>query len=728
MSVKKANEAQFYFFCGQLPPETFEVMSFEGVDEVSEPYLFNLLLLAESETISADDVINKISTLYIYRDGEYYPFSGVAIDFRFLGKNYDHASYEITLAPRLWLLGLTKQTRIFQNKKATQIVKEVLDGANLANYYTINVDVSKLPDLEYVVQYQESDLNFISRLLEDNGIWYQFNENPILREELDGSVGAEHIVISDRPATFDFIATTSDIQFRSHSGFTERDDTEEKESINSLHCIRQIAPTRVLVRDYNYRTPEVDLTGQKPITGGSVGTVYEYGTSHLNATDGQRLAEIRANRLAVRMSRYDGSGNCRGFRAGKRFTLENHFNSALDGAYVLLRVAHFGAHPMSGERANMVTYTNDFQLITASNAPLFKPDARAYHPRIDGIMSSQIEANGSNYASIDDSGRYKVRMPFDMSSTANSSGSSFIRLASPYSGQNYGIHFPSHEGTEMLWACVDGDPSRPVGIATIPNANTKSPVTGPNKQNNIIRTAGGNELVMDDTDAKQKVKLKTSAANNLLFDDENKKIAITTTNNNALLMDDQNKKVQINADANTIVMDYQNKCITITSAGGHVVKIDDQGKMITIQSKAGNAFQMDDNGKKIVMKDAAGKNTVTLDGNKGLDLTSTGKITINASQDLEIKGANVKITASTGKVDVKATSDLTLSGGKITGKASGNLNLEGSQIAAKGSMGVKIAGMTVEVKADLSAKIEGLTTELSGSVMTTIKGGVVMIN
>jgi type VI secretion system secreted protein VgrG len=723
MPPKKANQAQFFFFSGTLPPETFEVMNFSGTDRISGPYKFSIMLISQRADISPDDVVNKAATLNIFRDGEYYPYSGIVSEFRFLGKSHDRATYSVILVPKLWLLNLNVQTRIFQKKKVNQIIRLVLDGANLSDYYRFQVDDNKYVEQEYVVQYQESDFNFISRLMEANGIWYFFNENPVLAEEMGGAPGAESLVISDKSSSFEFVATTSDVLFRTVSGMTEQISTDEKESIHDIGVLRQVVPREVLLKDYNYRTPEIDLNGRKPVKTGDIGSVYEYGGHFRNTTEANRLAEVAANRIASQKIQLDGSGNCRGLRAGKRFTMQEHFIDTMNATYVVTQVTHQGSHTMEGDSANVYTYVNRFRCIPVDLADLFRPQLKTPVPRVHGIMTAAIEANGSSYAALDDMGRYKVRMPFDVSNARNYEASQYIRLAQPYAGSNYGMHFPSHEGTEMVWACIDGNPDRPLGLATVPNANTISPVVSANKQQNVIRTAGGNELLLDDTDAKQTARLTTKSKHTIEMNDDLKSIVVQSKDQNKLLLDDKNECVSWNGKSHSITMTYKSgsEAIVITTKEGHVIKLDDNGKKLTIQTKAGNIIEMDDNGKKIGLTDAAGKNKVTLDGNGNkLLLDSQGEIEINATKDLTIKAANIKMT-SQGKIEAKATGDFTVKGMKVSQKADMDFEIKGMNVKVK-------ADMNLEAKAGMQGKFGGMMAEFSGDTMAKVKGAIVMIN
>jgi len=705
---RRANEAQFFFACG-LPQETFRVLQFEGTDAVSDLYRFTIILQSVKHDVDPADVINKPATFFIFREGDYFPYSGIVDRFQFLGKNFDQSSYEVSLVPRLSLLDLQYQTRIFQKKSYQDIIKYVLDTAGYRNYYQLDLS-QNYPAQEYVLQYQESDFNFISRLMETAGIWYFFKESKVASSQVKPGSSQEKLVITDKPVSFQPIQGVAKLKFRTSSSLMEIEAAKAQESVHEVRFRQVIVPQEIMVKNYNYRTPEVQLTGKNKVKSGIAGSVYEYGGNFKNVTEAQRAAEVASNRIASRQMFVDGASDCRGFRAGCRFTLAEHERKDLNAEYVLCRVTHTGGH--AGE---IISYVNSFQAMPADRATTYAPQKKAIVPKVNGVMTALIEAQGSDYAALDDMGRYKVRMPFDNSNANNSEASKYLRLAQPYAGAKYGIHFPSHEGAEMVWACIDGDPDKPIGLGTVPNSNTMSPVVSANKAQNLIRTAGGNELLLDDTDKKQKVKLTTSAKHALEMDDDQKRISLKSTKANELLLDDKNECVKWTGSAHSITMTYKSgsEGIVITTKEGNVITCDDKNKKIIIQSKAGHTVEMDDNGKKMVLADCAKKNKVTLDGNGGLILDSQGKIQITAQQDIEIKGANIKMTAQAG-FEAKATSDMKLKG----------MNFE-----AKGDMNAKVeAGMSLELKGGMQAKLDATMTDVNGSGMTKIKGGVVMIN
>ncbi|MBD3319848.1 MAG: type VI secretion system tip protein VgrG [Chitinivibrionales bacterium] len=716
MQAKKANEAEFYFLCSGQDATTFQVMNFSGTDRISSPYQFDITLISKKADIDADKVINKRATLYVFRDGEFYPYSGIVSEFLFVDRTVDYCTYNVRLVPRLWLLSLNRQTRVFQKKNAAQIIKQVLDEAGLNNYYEMKAAVNSYPEREYVVQYQEPDLNFISRLMEDNGMWYFFTEAPVIPEEIGGKSGTETMVIADKPAEFKFIGGEQTIKYRSGSGMVEKFDSEVKEFFHRLHYDKHVIPNEVMVKSYNYRTPEVDVNGRKKIREGQQGTVYEYGRSIKDSTEAQRLADIATDRIACSQVQVRGSGNCRGFRAGNRFAAEDHVRDDLNGKYLLVSVNHAGSHAYTKDSGHVFTYSNEFVSIPAKQAEHFRPAKRAVVPRVNGVMTAKIEAEGSEYAALDDVGRYKVRMPFDLSGKKNYDASKYVRLSQPYAGSNYGIHFPSHEGAEMVFGCVDGDPDRPLGLGTVPNANTISPVKSSNKEQSVIRTAGGNEIILDDMKDKQKISIKTTAANVFTMDDEKRNCSLKTTDGNSITLDDENEKCALDSQGHVLNVSYKGgeEGIGIKTAGGHVIMLDDANNNISIKTNGGHTITFDDGGGSITMEDSNGNSISTDSG--GIILNSAGEIKISASTNVTIEaGGNMKITSS-GNFDEEAGANYKVSAG-------GNYE-------ASGGMNAKVSGsMNGEYTGGMNVKVEGgVMADLKGGAKTSVSGGVVMIN
>lgn len=722
MRATKANRAQFVFLCGTLPVDTFNVIEFTGEDKISGCYDFKITLRSQDPNISSADILNKPASIFIFRDEQFFPYSGIVNSFHYVDTSTDFSTYEAHIVPRLWISALTQQSRVFQRLSINQVVQQVLDESGFANYYQFDLQ-NTYPQRDYIVQYKESDFNFISRLLEEVGIWYFFKENPVTAGSLD-NVSNEKLIITDKPDAFIAISDESVVPFRTKSGMIQSNSRDERECCSNLTLEKKVITADVAVKNYNYRTPDVIPHVRKNVEDGLVGLNYQYGGKFKDTATAQKAAVLLAKQHTVEFVTINLSSDCRRFRAGMRFTLKDHKRTECNDTFLILSVVQRGAHTSIAGFHDKATYQNHCRLLPSAKIVSFAPQKEHKPTPLYGITTAPIEANGSDYASLDEVGRYKVRMPFDVSGTANYDATKYIRLAQPYSGANYGIHFPSHEGAEMVLACIDGDIDKPLGIGTVPNADTKSPVVSANKEQSVIRTAGNNEMIFDDTIDKQKVSIRTAAKNWMVYDDENRFIQVQTTDGNKLLIDDKNTSTTLTSKNHHLMMSYKDgeEHITITSAMGHLINIDDANKIITLQTAAGHIIQLDDAAKSIVVKDCAGKNTVTLDGNKGIAMESQGKIAITAQQDVEIKGANVKVTSSQGTIDLKSTTDTLV---------------DALNVGVKSKVGYKVEATTVDLTARTTMKAmakisaefsSSASAKLSGGAMTTISGGLVKIN
>jgi type VI secretion system secreted protein VgrG len=611
------------------------------------------------------------------------------------------------------LLSLTIRSRIFQNQSVLDIIRQVLNDSGLNTYYTVSCGT--YPAREFVMQYDESDFDFICRLMEEAGIWYFFIEPPVGRSGLN-SPGMEQLIITDQPTSFRQIPNSTNVFFRERSGLSAEDNNSSQETIQSLTIEKRLAPANIALKNYNYRTPEVDISGQGQIIGGVSGTVRSFGNTSRDVNQLQQAISIEAKRIACSLTLIKGTGDCRALRAGATFALADSPRPEFGNSLLVTKVVHKGKQEDDIDTAfKKYSYKNHFESLTPTAMAAYCPPLRTPRPKINGLFTAPIEAMGSPYAHIDDQGRYKIRIPFDTATAANAQASKPVRLAQPYSGQGYGIHFPSHENAEMIVGCIGGDPDKPIGIGTVPNANTASPVVNNTKHLGVIRTAGGNEIVLDDTDAKQKISIKTAAVNNLLFDDEHQVITLQSTADNKLTIDDANKTLTINAQQHVITMCYDGNGskVSLVTANGHQIIFDDQNQSITLKSAGGHQVVMDDNSSVMTLTDDNGTNTVKLDRNAGISLETQDAITIRAQGDLTLEGANVTIN-SNGNLDAAASANATIHGANVDINADANATVNGTaQLKATGGNATFEAQGMGEVKA--------------GGVMT-VQGGVVNIN
>ena len=718
----RADTTQFQFSVSGLPDETFQVGRFAGREAISEPFRFELDLVSAEPDVDFSAVLGAQATFTRLREtGEAEPVHGVVAAVHQAGRTADRVRYRVVLVPRLWRLGLGQQSRVFQDVTLEDLVTQVLSDAGLAGA-DVEVSLSDPPPTrEYVVQYNESDLAFLQRQLEHAGAWYTFRHD---------EAGRDRLVISDDRTAFEPIADPA-VPYREGAGFGRT----AAEAVERFSVRERLGADAVRVRDYNYRTPETGLDAEAPVgepppeAAGAVREAYAWGDHHKDPEEGARLAAVRAEEVAARRRVAEGSGDCAGFRAGRLFTLTDHYRPDLDGDYLLAEVLHAGSQTASlgsgaavdgfttdgdllarlgplvepdgtGDGAPATVYVNRFSALPAS-AP-FRPERRTPRPRVAGVMTARVETAGGPYAFLDEDGRYRVRMPFDRSSESEGAATRPIRMAQPYSGPGYGMHFPNHADTELVFACVDGDPDRPLALGTVPNPSQHSPAVAENRMQNVVRTFAGSELVMDDTQNAAFVRLASPDQNAVLLDDDKNRVLVSTTGRHTLTLDDDGRRVEAR------------------SSGGHLVVLDDENQKATLQSTAGHFVSIDDAGQTITVSDAGGAHTITIDAGAGtIALDTSGSITMKAAGAVDVQCATFTVAASgEASVDAGGTMDLT-AGGALTAK--------GASVTSQASGSHTTKGASVTSQAAGAQTVKGATTTVDGGV-TTVKGGVVKIN
>ena len=252
-------------------------------------------------------------------------------------------------------------------------------------------------------------------------------------------------------------------------------------------------PAYYAVNDYNYRTPQLDLTAEHELAGGFAGGVIEFGAHHKTPEEGQTLARVRAEeRLATQLV-YTGRSAVPALGAGMRFTLADHPDL---GTVELLvtEIEHRASQVVTGMGSeDDPGYVNTFRAIPADRA--FRPPRVTPKPRIAGLVTGIVDAGPiggtPKYAQLDAQGRYTVRFLFDTTPPGERPASRPVRMIQNHAGENYGTHFPLKPGIEVVIGFIDGDPDRPLIVGAVPNPIKPSPVDNANPGVHRVRTSTG---------------------------------------------------------------------------------------------------------------------------------------------------------------------------------------------------------------------------------------------
>jgi len=392
-------------------------------------------------------------------------------------------AYRATLVPRIWALGQFRRSRVFQGVDPRAMITAILEeqGFEEDTHFEWHLS-SSYPVSEYVVQYQESDLDFVHRTVEHHGIWYFFRQTP------DGEV----VVFTDDNSTCVELEGFETLDYYAAG-------VSEHQGVLELSRALTPRPAMVLLRDYNWRTPSVQLQSEAPAdeTTGR-GFHNEYGQHFKNPSEGSALAKVRAEELLVARDVFHGRCRLPGLLPGHKVEVIGHPLLDFDQTYLVTAVEHEAvggeAHDAGGGSGG---FTSRFTAIP-HRVPYRRPRTTA-RPKIEGIMHAVVDGEVPGTAApIDEFGRYKIIFPFDLVGQSGGKATRWVRLAQPASGAGYGIHFPLHIGVEVAVSHLDGDPDRPIIMNSPPNTETVTPVNATNPTQSEIVTKTGIRMTWDD--------------------------------------------------------------------------------------------------------------------------------------------------------------------------------------------------------------------------------------
>ena len=501
------DQPSFLFVSRAFPEETFSVVDFVGVEGLSMLYEFTIRLVSEREDLDLEAAMARTACFTIRgRDGDV-PFNGILSEFEQLHQAHGLTFYRAVLVPKVWKLRLTRRHQVFLAMDVPEIIETALkDGGLTADDYSMRT-MEPYPTREYVCQYGESHLDFACRWMEHYGLYYYFTQG----DEV------EKLVVTDTRLSHKKRGGFPNLVYAPPSGL---EPSDEDNLIHEFTARHQRVPQGVLLRDYNYRRPSLDLTAEAPVASEGKGVRYSYGDHFQTPEDGQELAKVRAQEILAGRTVFNGHSRAPFISPGFTYTLEGHFRERFNADYLVTEVRHQGSQTryltagmgMAGAfREESLQYSNQFKAIAADVQ--FRPERQVPRPHIHGCVNGFVDASGSGeYAELDHEGRYKIRLPFDLAGHTGGKASHWIRMAQPYAGPGYGFHCPLHKDCEVLVTFIDGHPDRPVIAGAVPNPQNSSPVTDGNLTKNLLHTAGKNRFEMNDEAGNERILMHTPQA------------------------------------------------------------------------------------------------------------------------------------------------------------------------------------------------------------------------
>ncbi|HGW1997356.1 type VI secretion system tip protein VgrG [Klebsiella pneumoniae] len=484
-----------------------DVLSFEGKEQLSAPFRYDIQFTSSDKSIAPESVLMQdgafsltappvqgiptqtpLRTLY-----------GVITGFKQLSSSRDEARYEVRLEPRLALLSRSHQNAIYQNQTVPQIVEKILRERHemRGQDFVFNLK-GDYPSREQVMQYDEDDLTFISRLLSVVGIWFRFSTDARLK------IGV--IEFYDDQSGYERGLT---LPLRHPSGMSD----SGTEAVWDLNTAYSVVSRSVTTRDYNYREAMAEMTtGQFDVTGGdntTYGEAYHYADNFLKTGDkatpesGAFYARIRHERYLNGRAILKGQSTSSLLMPGLEIKVEGNDAPEVFRKGILIT-------GITASAARDRSYELAFTAIPYSERYGYRPPL-IRRPVMAGTLPARVTSTTANdvYAHIDKDGRYRVNLDFDRDTWKPGFESLWVRQSRPYAGDTYGLHLPLLAGTEVSIAFEDGNPDRPYIAGVKHDSAHTDHVTIQNYKRNVLRPPANNKIRLDDERGKEHIKVST---------------------------------------------------------------------------------------------------------------------------------------------------------------------------------------------------------------------------
>ncbi len=486
-----------FHFSAQTASGAVAVARFVGQEALSAPFMFDIDLLpaSDDEALDLSKLVDGEGLLHLRSPGGERWVHGVVARADDLGEVNGSPLHRVRLVPRLWRLGLTQRSRLFQGKTVPEIVAAVLDEGYIAHRLCLS---SNYPARDLCVQYRESDLNFVSRLLEAEGIFYFFEH------ETDGHI----MVLGDTPSAHPPLPGEHELPFR------ERDAAADVDHVYAFAMEHAIRAGTITLGDFDFVRPTLDMTGAAKSANDVALETYEHPGNYATPADGKRLAKIRLEAVRSDVDQASASSTCSRMVAGATFELEEHEAVRLNQRYLATEVTHRGEQSgaMGAVHAIKVSYVNEFRCIPAS-VP-YRPPQRTAQPVIAGVQTAVVVGPAGEEIHTDEHGRIKVQFHWDRLGRKDDRSSAWVRVSQAWAGAGWGALYLPRIGTEVVLRFLEGNPDRPLVVGAVYNGLNPPPLSLPSeKTKSTLRSSsspggsGSNELQFEDAAGSEQIML-----------------------------------------------------------------------------------------------------------------------------------------------------------------------------------------------------------------------------
>ncbi|MEE9390878.1 MAG: type VI secretion system tip protein TssI/VgrG [Planctomycetota bacterium] len=692
--------------------DNLEIVSFKGREAISELFEFELGLISEDPAIDARTILGHGVTVALRcKDGSERAFHGHVAGFEFRGTGDRFSIYHARVVPWAWFLQKSHDCRIFQKDTVVDIVRKVFGELPFARFDLAGLQQA-YREREYCVQYRESDFAFVSRLLEEEGIFYFFRHED----------GAHTMVFADHAEAYErCIEPTA-----SKPAPEGRPDTADdlRKWVHGYDLQTGVSAHA----DYNFKLGEgvrnlsADSTSILDVPEIKNLELYDYPGLFLDAGAGDSLARIRQEAHDAAYETVRASGFCRSWTAGGWFELTEH-NSAAESnkSYLVVEVEHEAQQPgqfVAGGETPDQLYIN--HAVCIPKEVVYRPPAtRTPRPRIHGAQTAEVVGPPGEEIHTDTYARIKVKFHWDRASGRDQDSSCFIRVAQMTAGKGWGTVALPRIGHEVLVHFLEGDPDQPLVMGSVynevnppPTSNAgRPPEDGPPptdsvqaammttlRSNSLGGSGGHNEITMNDAGGAEGLFIKAqhneihnvgNDRTDTVGNDETNSVGNDRTDT----VGNDEKRTIGNNRTEDVGVDEE---VSIGSNRSHKVGSNDSlsvGSNLTVDVGS-NASESVGSNKTVTVGLMAAE---SIGAAKALNIGAAYSVNVGAAMNTIVGGLQSEQVGFTKKVDVGSSIEFTCGSSKLTMDKSGKITIKGTEISIDASGPVKINGSVIDL-------------------------------
>jgi type VI secretion system secreted protein VgrG len=640
-----------------------------AAEQISRPFQFDLELCGmegagTSGAADPDGILGKpvCVTLKTGASQSRY-FHGIVTEFAHTGYNERRHEYRAVVRPAFWLLTRRADCRVLQNKSTPDIFAEVCRQAGF-NDHKLALSARYEP-WEYRVQYRESDFEFLSRLLEHEGIYYYFEH----------SSDRHVMVLTDDVGKLSTVSGYEKVPYYPPGGAGVR---RERDHLSSWLTTKSFQPAAFAAREYNFETPASLAGGVSPVARRSDASrfeIFDYpaGAGQLTAAGVERVAKVRAEQMQVSQSLVRSSGDAAGLAAGRLFTLDGHPRAATNKQYLITATAceFVSDGARTGAGVDGPQFSINIEAIEAREP--FRPARVTPKPLIQGTQTARVVGVSGEEITTDKYGRVKVQFHWDRAGTSNEDSSCWVRVAQSWAGKNWGVQYIPRIGQEVVVSFLEGDPDHPLIIGSVYNADQMPPYELPaNQTQSGVKSRSSKDAASDNF-------------NEIRFEDKK-----------------GSEEIYIHAEKNLQLVVENNQTIKVgfdkSDAGDRTTTIKNDDKLTVGRNLE---TKVDGEEKRTVAKDRV----TTLQANDQADVQK--KYTLTAGEQITLEVGQAKLV-------MKSDGTIEISGMQLKLKGSSKVEIDGTQTA--------ISGQQLDVKGTKTAVQGTGTLDLTSSGAASLKG------